>query len=66
MKLLYYSFSPNLTPFISPAPIKHTFQITQHNSNQSLNQPYILLTPTIPFPHLPHPLQSFLNLNHTQ
>ena len=52
--------------FISRAGIKDTFEITQDNCNESVNEPYILVTGTIGFGEVPQPVQSFLNVNHTQ
>ena len=47
MKVVYYSFSGNVRRFISRAGIKDTFEITQDNCNESVNEPYILVTGTI-------------------
>ena len=66
MKVVYYSFSGNVRRFISRAGIKDTFEITQDNCNESVNEPYILVTGTIGFGEVPQPVQSFLNVNHTQ
>ena len=49
MKVVYYSFSGNVRRFISRAGIKDTFEITQDNCNESVNEPYILVTGTIGF-----------------
>ncbi|WP_447084082.1 class Ib ribonucleoside-diphosphate reductase assembly flavoprotein NrdI, partial [Staphylococcus aureus] len=46
MKVVYYSFSGNVRRFISRAGIKDTFEITQDNCNESVNEPYILVTGT--------------------
>ncbi|WP_145367830.1 class Ib ribonucleoside-diphosphate reductase assembly flavoprotein NrdI, partial [Staphylococcus aureus] len=64
MKIIYFSFTPNVPPFINTTELQNTLQITPQNSIQPLHQPFIILTPTIPFPQLPQPLQSFLQLNH--
>ncbi len=59
MKVVYYSFSGNVRRFISRAGIKDTFEITQDNCNESVNEPYILVTGTIGFGEVPQPVQSF-------
>ena len=41
------------------AGIKDTFEITQDNCNESVNEPYILVTGTIGFGEVPQPVQSF-------
>ena len=64
MKVVYYSFSGNVRRFISRAGIKDTFEITQDNCNESVNEPYILVTGTIGFGEVPEPVQSFLEVNH--
>ena len=64
MKVVYYSFSGNVRRFISRAGIKDTFEITQDNCNESVNEPYILVTGTIGFGEVPEPVQSFLEGNH--
>ena len=38
MKVVYYSFSGNVRRFISRAGIKDTFEITQDNCNESVNE----------------------------
>ena len=58
MKVVYYSFSGNVRRFISRAGIKDTFEITQDNCNESVNEPYILVTGTIDL-EMPQPVQSF-------
>ncbi|WP_145441285.1 class Ib ribonucleoside-diphosphate reductase assembly flavoprotein NrdI, partial [Staphylococcus saprophyticus] len=64
MKLVYFSFSANVHRFIKKPEITNTMQITQNNSTHNIQQPFIFLTPTIPFPQLPQPLHSFLHINH--
>ena len=65
MKVVYYSFSGNVRRFISRAGIKDTFEITQDNCNESVNEPYILVTGTIGFGGAAAG-SIFLNVNHTQ
>ena len=59
MKVVYYSFSGNVRRFISRAGIKDTFEITQDNCNESVNEPYILVTGTIGFGEVPQPVNLF-------
>ena len=65
MKVVYYSFSGNVRRFISRAGIKDTFEITQDNCNESVNEPYILVTGTIDWRGTAAG-SIFLNVNHTQ
>ena len=66
MKIIYFSFTGNVRRFIKRTELEKTLEITAENCMEPVHEPFIIVTGTIGFGEVPQPVQSFLNVNHTQ
>ena len=66
MKIIYFSFTGNVRRFIKRTELENTLEITAENCMEPVHEPFIIVTGTIGFGEVPQPVQSFLNVNHTQ